>query len=246
MKNFNFMRPNLGYQSVLMRGQWFDLHQTAVKTFYRIVLTSRFDELSIFERKQISASNLALHNFIEAEPFTIELPEDLCFHDENLRNKMIRYSGVRHLYLRRIPDRRNRVVVSAFGTLESLHRLRDILSVKPTSNIQADSETRSNMMLRLLKESAEFLAKSWNQRKSECNIGCKMRCKDEEKLSKWQMLQECGLSVFGDLEEKKAALLQLAAASQRLAEKLQPEKFVDFFFISSDPELKNSDQGFKS
>ncbi|OZC05658.1 hypothetical protein X798_07368, partial [Onchocerca flexuosa] len=107
MKIFNFMRPNLGYHSVLMRGQWFDLHQAAVKTFYQIVLTSRFDELSVFQRKQISANNSSFHSFIEAEPFTIELPEDLRSHDENLKNKLIRYSGVHHLYLRRIPDKKS-------------------------------------------------------------------------------------------------------------------------------------------
>uniref|UniRef100_A0A8R1TZT7 RNA-directed RNA polymerase n=1 Tax=Onchocerca volvulus TaxID=6282 RepID=A0A8R1TZT7_ONCVO len=157
MKIFNFMQPNLGYHSVLMRGQWFDLHQVAVKTFYRIVLTSRFDELSVFQRKQISARNSSLQSFIEAEPFTIELPEDLRSHDENLKNKMIRYSGVHHLYLRRLPDRKNRVMVSAFGTLESLHRLRDVLAVKPTSNMQADNKLRSDMMLRLVYERIQEL-----------------------------------------------------------------------------------------
>ncbi|VDO34529.1 unnamed protein product, partial [Onchocerca flexuosa] len=174
MKIFNFMRPNLGYHSVLMRGQWFDLHQAAVKTFYQIVLTSRFDELSVFQRKQISANNSSnrttfkfaddillskfqFHSFIEAEPFTIELPEDLRSHDENLKNKLIRYSGVHHLYLRRIPDKKNRVMVSAYGTLESLHRLRDVLAVKPTSNIQADNKLRSDMMLRLVYERIQEL-----------------------------------------------------------------------------------------
>uniref|UniRef100_A0A1I7VZF8 RNA-directed RNA polymerase n=1 Tax=Loa loa TaxID=7209 RepID=A0A1I7VZF8_LOALO len=157
MKVFNFMQPNLGYQSILMRGQWFDLHQVAVKTFYRIVLTNHFDELPVFERGQMSAITLSLQSFIEAEPFTIELPEDLRSHDEHLRIKMMKYSGVRYLHLRRIPYRKNRVVVSAFGTLESLHRLRDILAVKPTSNIQADSKTRSDMMLRLVYERIQEL-----------------------------------------------------------------------------------------
>uniref|UniRef100_A0A915PSQ2 Probable cytosolic iron-sulfur protein assembly protein CIAO1 homolog n=1 Tax=Setaria digitata TaxID=48799 RepID=A0A915PSQ2_9BILA len=165
MKIFNFMQPNLGYQSILMRGQWFELHQAAVKTFYRIVLTSRFDELSLYEVEEISANSLSvnfarnsfafaisLNVFIETEPFTIELPEDLSFYDNDLRNKMIRYSGVRHLYLRRIPEKKNRVMVSAFGTLESLHRLRDLLAVKPTLNTQADNKTRSDMMLRLVYE----------------------------------------------------------------------------------------------
>uniref|UniRef100_A0A0R3RI61 RNA-directed RNA polymerase n=1 Tax=Elaeophora elaphi TaxID=1147741 RepID=A0A0R3RI61_9BILA len=156
-KIFNFMHPNLGYKSILMRGQWFDLHQVAVKTFYRILLTSHFDELSIFEGKQMSGNGVYRHSFMEAEPFTIEIPEDLRSHDEYLRNKMIRYSGVRHLYLRRIPSRKNRVVVSAFGTLESLHRLRDILAVKPTSSIQADTKTRSDMMLRLVYERIQQL-----------------------------------------------------------------------------------------
>lgn len=36
MKIFNFMRPNLGYQSVLMRGQWFDLHQVCIFNFGHI------------------------------------------------------------------------------------------------------------------------------------------------------------------------------------------------------------------
>ncbi|KAK6109450.1 RNA dependent RNA polymerase family protein [Brugia pahangi] len=149
-KIFNFMKPNLGYHSILMRGQWLDLHKAAIITFYQIVLTNRFNEMSIFKREQ-------LHSCIEAEPFTIELPEDLCFFDENLREKMMEYSNVRYLYLRRIPDRKNRVVVSAFGTLESLYRLRDILSVKPISTIQADSKKRSDMMLRLVYERIQEL-----------------------------------------------------------------------------------------
>ncbi|VDO16389.1 unnamed protein product [Brugia timori] len=106
--------------------------------------------MSIFKREQ-------LHSCIEAEPFTIELPEDLCSFDENLREKMMEYSNVRYLYLRRIPDRKNRVVVSAFGTLESLYRLRDILSVKPISTVQADSKKRSDMMLRLVYERIQEL-----------------------------------------------------------------------------------------
>ncbi|KAL3986130.1 RNA dependent RNA polymerase family protein [Acanthocheilonema viteae] len=157
MKIFNFMQPNLGYHSVLMRGQWFDLYQAAIKTFYRIVLTSRFDELSVFERKQVSANNASPRNFIEAEPFTIEIPEDLRCYDNSLRNKLIRYSGVRHLYLRRIPNRKNRVVISAFGTLESLHRLRDILAVQLTSSIQVDTKACDDMMLRLVYERIQEL-----------------------------------------------------------------------------------------
>nr|CDQ04375.1 Bm5059, isoform b [Brugia malayi] len=149
-KIFNFMKPNLGYHSILMRGQWLDLHKAAIITFYQIVLTNRFNEMSIFKREQ-------LHSCIEAEPFTIELPEDLCSFDENLREKMMEYSNVRYLYLRRIPDRKNRVVVSAFGTLESLYRLRDILSVKPISTVQADSKKRSDMMLRLVYERIQEL-----------------------------------------------------------------------------------------
>uniref|UniRef100_A0A1I8EUD5 RNA-directed RNA polymerase n=1 Tax=Wuchereria bancrofti TaxID=6293 RepID=A0A1I8EUD5_WUCBA len=112
-KIFNFMRANLGYHSILMRGQWLDLHQ--------------------------------LHSCVEAEPFTIELPENLCSFDEYLRKKMMKYSKV------------HRVVVSAFGTLESLYRLRDILSVKPISTVQADSKQRSDMMLRLVYERIQEL-----------------------------------------------------------------------------------------
>lgn len=48
-----------------------------------------------------------LRSFVEVEPFTIEIPEDLLYHDENLRNKLIKYSGVRHLYLRRISNKRS-------------------------------------------------------------------------------------------------------------------------------------------
>lgn len=46
----------------------------------------------------------------------------------------------------------DRVIVSASGSLENLYCLRDILAVKPAISTQADSKTRSDMMLRLVYE----------------------------------------------------------------------------------------------
>lgn len=48
-------------------------------------------------------------------------------------------------------------MVSAFGTLESLHRLRDILIVKPALNRESDTKARNNMMLRLVYERIQEL-----------------------------------------------------------------------------------------
>uniref|UniRef100_A0A0M3IPD0 DUF7636 domain-containing protein n=1 Tax=Ascaris lumbricoides TaxID=6252 RepID=A0A0M3IPD0_ASCLU len=88
----------------------------------------------------------------EIDPFVIELPDDLQNEDEQLRRKMQLYSGVKFLQLRRIKTFRNQVVVSAVGTMESLHRLRNILAVKPSLNSYANSKTRSEMVSRLVYE----------------------------------------------------------------------------------------------
>ncbi|VDM39156.1 unnamed protein product [Toxocara canis] len=150
IKMINFMRPNLGYHSVLMRGQWLDLHKAAVKSFYRIVLTGRFEELSYACDSSARRSHI--------EPFVVELPEDRRGEDEQIRRKMQIHSGVKYLQLRRIANFRNRVVVSAVGTMESLHRLRNILAVKPSLNSYANNKSRSEMISRLVYERISLMA----------------------------------------------------------------------------------------
>ncbi|KHN78229.1 putative RNA-dependent RNA polymerase SHL2 [Toxocara canis] len=156
IKMINFMRPNLGYHSVLMRGQWLDLHKAAVKSFYRIVLTGRFEELSYACDSSARRSHDAYLR--EIEPFVVELPEDRRGEDEQIRRKMQIHSGVKYLQLRRIANFRNRVVVSAVGTMESLHRLRNILAVKPSLNSYANNKSRSEMISRLVYERISLMA----------------------------------------------------------------------------------------
>ncbi|VDM96352.1 unnamed protein product [Thelazia callipaeda] len=164
VKLINFAEPNLGYHSLMMRGQWLDLHMAAVRTFYRIVLTSRFDIRSLYKSTQLSPNNFNLFEgpklifnlfkfqlpaLLETEPFTVELPDNLTFHDDILKDKLRRNSGVRYIHLRRVIQKKSRILISAFGTMESLHRLRDILAVKPLSTPHSDSKERFDIMLRL-------------------------------------------------------------------------------------------------
>ncbi|VDK73234.1 unnamed protein product [Anisakis simplex] len=57
-KMFNFMNEYLQYGSVLLRGQWVELQKAATKTFYKIVLTSRFDDLPIDMNEAICRNEL--------------------------------------------------------------------------------------------------------------------------------------------------------------------------------------------
>uniref|UniRef100_A0A183CX05 RNA-directed RNA polymerase n=1 Tax=Gongylonema pulchrum TaxID=637853 RepID=A0A183CX05_9BILA len=149
-KLFNFLVPDMGYPSVWKRGEWFELHRAAIKTFYRILFTSRMDMLP--ESGQISLCDSSAYLMTEAEPFVLEIPMDLSSSDEELGEKVQRCSNVRYLRLRRIPERKNRVVISAYGTLESLHRLRDILAVKPALSARGDTKSCNDMMLRQVYE----------------------------------------------------------------------------------------------
>uniref|UniRef100_A0A0M3INC5 RNA-dependent RNA polymerase n=1 Tax=Ascaris lumbricoides TaxID=6252 RepID=A0A0M3INC5_ASCLU len=66
LKTINLMHPNLGYHSILLRGQSRDLHRAAIKSFYRIVLTGRFDELTFFgsaARRQVNVGFLMSFGF---------------------------------------------------------------------------------------------------------------------------------------------------------------------------------------
>uniref|UniRef100_A0A915C5Y6 RNA-directed RNA polymerase n=2 Tax=Parascaris univalens TaxID=6257 RepID=A0A915C5Y6_PARUN len=147
-KILNFMDAELGYRSVLLRGQWLPLHKAAVKTFYKIVLTGRFDDIPL-ENEQ-AQNRRELLGVTEIDPFMIELPDEFESKDEELCEKIQRYSGAKYVRLRRIRYRKDRVILSAVGTLESLNKLRELVSVRPTVNATANDIQHSSMIGRLL------------------------------------------------------------------------------------------------
>uniref|UniRef100_A0A183D076 Ski_Sno domain-containing protein n=1 Tax=Gongylonema pulchrum TaxID=637853 RepID=A0A183D076_9BILA len=68
----------------------------------------------------------------EMDPFTIELPSELPVPLDELRDKLQELSCVKFLHMRQIMQRKEeRVIVSAVGTIESVHKLRGLLSVQP-------------------------------------------------------------------------------------------------------------------
>ncbi|VDK61415.1 unnamed protein product [Anisakis simplex] len=82
----------------------------------------------------------------------IELPDEFEFQDEQLCEKLQRYSGAKCVRLRRVKYRKDRAIVSAVGNLESLSRLKELVSVRPTVNTTATSKQRSTLLGRLVFE----------------------------------------------------------------------------------------------
>lgn len=151
VKMLNFMEPELGYYSFCLRGEWLSLHrvcflllhhlssllakirfQTAVKAFHYLVMTGRFDSLGLSLDEARGSWDI-----VETNPFMIELPtvEEMgCrrYSFEEIERVIKEKTGVRDIFLRRQERHHGtRVSVSARGTLESLHRLRALVTVVP-------------------------------------------------------------------------------------------------------------------
>ncbi|MCP9260836.1 RNA-dependent RNA polymerase EGO-1 [Dirofilaria immitis] len=95
---------------------------------------------------------------IEIEPFMIELPVESPLHLAKFREKVHKHSGVKYLQMRQVAHRKkDRIIVSAVGTLDSLHRLRDLLSVRPSVNSFANYKESSDIISRLVLERLEKL-----------------------------------------------------------------------------------------
>ncbi|VDM96013.1 unnamed protein product, partial [Onchocerca ochengi] len=133
LKMLNFR--NIGYRSLLIRGQWIQLNKFGT---------------------------------IEVESFMIELPIESPLHLAKFREKVHKHSGVKYLQMRQFTHRKkedeldyskftDRIIVSAVGTLDSLHRLRDLLSVRPSVNPFANYKESSDMISRLILERLEKL-----------------------------------------------------------------------------------------
>ncbi|VDO65865.1 unnamed protein product [Onchocerca flexuosa] len=95
---------------------------------------------------------------IEIESFMIELPIESSLQLAKFREKAHKHSGVKYLQLRQVTHRKkDRIIVSAVGTLDSLHRLRDLLSVRPSVNSFANYKESSDIISRLILERLEKL-----------------------------------------------------------------------------------------
>ncbi|KAL3986123.1 hypothetical protein ACH3XW_41440 [Acanthocheilonema viteae] len=95
---------------------------------------------------------------MEIEPFMIELLIESPKHLDKFRERVHKHSGVKYLHIRQVAHRKkDRVIVSAVGTLESLHRLRDLLSVRPSVNSFANYKENSDIISRIVVERLEKL-----------------------------------------------------------------------------------------
>uniref|UniRef100_A0A0R3RH91 RNA-dependent RNA polymerase n=1 Tax=Elaeophora elaphi TaxID=1147741 RepID=A0A0R3RH91_9BILA len=151
---------NVGYRSLLIRGQWIKLNEAALKTFFGIALTGKFDQITLIGTgcESDDSVNRKIFAAMEGEPFMIELPVKSQAHLDKFREKVRKHSGVKYLQLRRVAHRKkDRVIVSAVGTLESLHRLRDLLSVRPSVNFFANYRENGDIISRLIVERLEKL-----------------------------------------------------------------------------------------
>ncbi|CAG9539819.1 unnamed protein product [Cercopithifilaria johnstoni] len=150
---------NIGYSSLLMRGQWIKLNEVALKTIFGIALTGKFDEITLIGTGHGNDSfNHEIFGTMEVEPFMIELPIESPAHFDTFCQKVHKHSGVKYLQMRQVAHRKkDRVIVSAVGTLESLHRLRDLLSVRPSVNSFANCKENSDIISRIIVERFEKL-----------------------------------------------------------------------------------------
>uniref|UniRef100_A0AAF5PSN0 RNA-directed RNA polymerase n=3 Tax=Wuchereria bancrofti TaxID=6293 RepID=A0AAF5PSN0_WUCBA len=158
LKMLNFR--NVGYRSLLIRGQWIKLNEAALKTFFSISLTGRLDHVTLtgYGNMNDKSFNRKIFGTIEIEPFMIELPVESPIHLAKFREKIHKHCGVKYLQMRRIAHRKkDRVIVSAVGTLESLHRLRDLLSIRPSVNSYANYKENNDIISRLIVERLEKL-----------------------------------------------------------------------------------------
>uniref|UniRef100_A0A915Q3T6 RNA-dependent RNA polymerase n=1 Tax=Setaria digitata TaxID=48799 RepID=A0A915Q3T6_9BILA len=158
MKMLDFR--NIRYRSLLIRGQWIQLNEAALKTFFGIALMGKFDQVSLIGIgcKNDDSFNCRIFGTIEIEPFMIELPLESPDNLIRFRQKVQKHCGVKFLQMRQVAHRkRDRVIVSAVGTLEALHRLRDLLSVRPSVNSFANYKESSDIISRLILERLEKL-----------------------------------------------------------------------------------------
>uniref|UniRef100_A0A8R1XQ56 RNA-directed RNA polymerase n=1 Tax=Onchocerca volvulus TaxID=6282 RepID=A0A8R1XQ56_ONCVO len=164
LKMLNFR--NIGYRSLLIRGQWIQLNKAALKTLFSIALTGNFNHVTLTGTGCESGDSL--NHKIAIESFMIELPIESPLHLAKFREKVHKHSGVKYLQMRQFTHRKkedeldyskftDRIIVSAVGTLDSLHRLRDLLSVRPSVNPFANYKESSDMISRLILERLEKL-----------------------------------------------------------------------------------------
>ncbi|KAF1768198.1 hypothetical protein GCK72_000010 [Caenorhabditis remanei] len=139
-RNFRKL-PNLSFRSldfsaIFMRGEWQPFHAAAIKTYYNILFTLRFEELPISTDPEITFQSMIR----ECDPYVIELP-DLPDRLEDITAMMATNSGCDTVSMRRqsnkgkkedkddMTDGRIRYLVTARGTLENLQRLKKLVSV---------------------------------------------------------------------------------------------------------------------
>ncbi|KAJ1346509.1 hypothetical protein KIN20_001309 [Parelaphostrongylus tenuis] len=138
---------DLGYFSMFLRGEWLPLHEAAVRTYYNMVFNLQFEELN---EKQMS-DPLRSAIIRECEPFVIELPEN--FVGSVVENRILQKTGVEEVRLRKLDSRHEgRVSVLARGTLQSLRKLRNLVTIEPSTKTAAYGKEVSAQLSRLTYE----------------------------------------------------------------------------------------------
>uniref|UniRef100_A0A914WKM5 RNA-dependent RNA polymerase n=1 Tax=Plectus sambesii TaxID=2011161 RepID=A0A914WKM5_9BILA len=112
--------------SIIATVELLPLHRMAIKAFYHLAVTGTFYALGLSQTSTADYHHLTI---VEEKPFMIELPEHAVYTNEHLCQHILQKTGVHQVFLRRM-GRTNRVMISARGNFESLHRLRELVIVK--------------------------------------------------------------------------------------------------------------------
>ncbi|CAB3407561.1 unnamed protein product [Caenorhabditis bovis] len=129
-----------GLNSIFMRGEWTQLHQSAVKTFYNLLLNVRFEELPLNSDVDVTSATIIR----ECPPFTMDLPAKAAI--SGLATKLESVTGCVEIQYRKIAEKNDIATyrISARGTIESLQKLRKYVAVPISRKSSNFGETLGN------------------------------------------------------------------------------------------------------
>ncbi|GMT00874.1 hypothetical protein PENTCL1PPCAC_23048 [Pristionchus entomophagus] len=123
MTCLSFEKPDLGVEGCFMRGEWMPMHLAAIKSFYDLIFSLRFDLPTTGDLVVDPPSIIR-----EMTPFVVELPKTVPV--ATLEELIKRQTGATEVRMRRLTTaEQTRVVVCATGTLLSHTKIRNLLIV---------------------------------------------------------------------------------------------------------------------
>ncbi|CAI4223122.1 unnamed protein product [Auanema sp. JU1783] len=117
IESINF--SHTGFVSVLTRGEWKPLHEEALKSYYRLLISLKFIIVPTIEDGDV------YETIIDGNPFCMLVPED---ERDEIAGMLKNASGITEISTRLMND--DTMVVMARGTSSALRKLRDIAVVR--------------------------------------------------------------------------------------------------------------------